>query len=489
MSVTLSKSKFLVGTQCPKRLWLEGHRRDLMPPSSQAQERVFSAGHEVGRLARERFPAGILIEEDPLRWRDAVVATKAELDSGAQVLFEPCFFYADTISRADIMVRNTDGSFDLIEVKSNTGTKAVHVLDLAVQTFVYEGCGLRIRKACLMHLNSACRYPDLSELFTTADLSTEVRAYLPEVPGTIAALKTTLAMDEEPIVRLGSRCANPYECGFFGYCRKLWKLPDPSVFDIPHLGAEKRDELIERDILSLEAVPPDAELGSQGERFLRLYRTGAKEIDLESIRRWLDALRFPLYFLDFETDAPAVPRLPGLGPFGSIPFQFSLHIIHQDGRVDEAEGFLHEDPSDPRSAIAHALLEQISPEGSIIAYNASFEKRVIGQLAEFLPDLNPALGSVHTRFADLLDVFRKYYIDPAFKGSNSIKAVLPVICPELSYAVLDVHNGEDAQVAWSRLIACDDAEERRALAAALRSYCGLDTLAMVKLYEHLKSLH
>jgi len=488
MSLTLSKSKYLVGTQCPKRLWLEAHRRDLMPPTSPAQERVFAAGHEVGRLARERFPGGILIEEDPLRWRDAVVATKKALDTGARILFEPCFFHADTISRADILVRNEEGSFDLIEVKSNTGTKAVHVLDLAVQTYVYEGSGLRIRKACLMHLSSACRFPDLTGLFTTVDLSEKVRAYLPEVPGTIAALKATLDSAEEPSVRLGTRCTNPYDCGFFEYCGKLWKLPRASVFDIPHLAADMRDELIEQGILALEDIPPETEIGAQGERFLRLYREGRKEIDLEGIRDWLAALRFPLYFLDFETDAPAVPRLPGLGPFGSLPFQFSLHVVHEDGRVVEAEGFLHEDESDPRPGIARALIEQIGSGGSIIAYNASFEKRVIGQLAEFLPELKPALGSMQNRFADLLDVFRKYYIDPAFKGSNSIKAVLPVICPELSYAVLDVHDGEDAQVAWSELISTKDPERKAKLAAALRSYCGLDTLAMVRLYRHLREL-
>jgi len=488
MSITLSKSKYLVGTQCPKRLWLESHRRDLMPPVSPAQERIFSTGHEVGQLARERFPGGILIEENPLRWRDAAVATKKALDEGAEVLFEPCFFHEDTISRADIMVRNADGSFDVIEVKSNTGTKAVHVLDLAVQTFVYEGCGLHIRKACLMHLNSACRYPDLSELFTTADLSAEVRAYLPEVPGTIAALKAKLAMEDEPSVRLGSRCTNPYDCGFFDYCSTLWKLPSPSVFDIPHLGADKRDELIERGVLAIDDVPPDFKLGSQGERFLKLYREGRKEIDLDGIRAWLGGLHFPLYFLDFETDGPAIPRLPGLGPFGSIPFQFSLHIVHEDGRVVEAAGFLHEDSSDPRPAIARALLEQIGSEGSIIAYNASFEKRVIGQLAEFLPELKPALGSMQDRFADLLDVFRKHYIDPAFKGSNSIKAVLPVICPELSYKVLDVRNGEDAQVAWSELISTKDPARKASLSEALKRYCGLDTLAMVRLYQYLIAL-
>jgi len=485
---TLSKSKYLVGHQCLKRLWLETNRRDLVIPPSPARERVFSQGHEVGRIARQRFHGGILINEDPLQWRSAIDETSLAFASGACVLFEPCFFYDDTIARADVLNRNEDGSFDIIEVKSNTSTKPEHILDLAVQTYVYEGSGLHINRAVLMHLNRACHYPDLSNLFTQADLTNDVREYLPEVPGNLATLKVILESSKEPNIRLGSHCTNPYECPFWGYCTKIWNLPSPSVFDIPHLGADDRDALIDHGILSIDDIPADADLGPQGDRFVRLCRSGEKEIDFTGIHSWLGALRFPIYFLDFETDAPAIPRLDGLGPFGAIPFQFSLHILHEDGRLDEAPGFLHEDTTDPRPLIARALLDQIGAEGSIVAYNASFEKHVIGQLAVFMPSLAKPLTQLQGRFADLLDVFRRYYIDPAFKGSNSIKAVLPVICPDLSYAVLDVHNGEDAQVAWAKLIASSDPGERKSISSTLRAYCGLDTLAMVRLYQFLVTL-
>lgn len=480
---TLSKSKYIIGRQCPKRLWLESHRRDLLTPPSPARARVFSQGHEVGRLARERFPGGILISEDPLKWRVALAETTEALSAGARVLFEPCFFFDDTIARADVLSRNDNGSFDLYEVKSNTGPKPEHVLDLAVQTYVYEGSGLSIRKAVLMHLNTGCRYPDLSNLFTLADLTEPVRRHLPEVAGKLAELKAVLDDSKEPEIHLGTRCAKPYECPFRAYCNRFWNLPDPSVFDIPHLHAEQRDALIERGILALEDVPPDVELGPQSESFLRLHRSGTKEIDVEGIRAWLDRLVHPIHFLDFETDTPALPWLEGLGPFGNIPFQFSLHILHKDGRLEEAPGFLHEDLSDPRPAIARALLAQIGPSGSIVAYNASFEKSVIGKLATFLAEFAMPLNLFQPRFVDLLDIFRKHYFDPAFKGSSSIKRVLPVLCPELGYDGLEVGNGEDAQIAWAELISTQDPDRKASLAKALKAYCGLDTLAMVRLHE------
>ena len=463
----LSKSKYLAGLQCPKRLWLEAHRPDLAAPLTPAKERVFAQGREVGRRARECFPGGLLLEEDPRRWREALEETQAALGGGADTLYEASFLYEGALVRTDILVRDGDGSFDLYEVKATTGRKAEHLPDLAVQVHVCEGAGLPVRHALLLHLDRACRFPDLSNLFRPEDLTDEVRSLLGEVPGRLAGFRALLDSALEPEARLGSHCSSPHECQFRGHCDDLWKLPDPSVFDIPYLAGDRRDALIEGGILALEDVPPDAELGSRGERFLRLYRAGTKEIDAEGIRSWMEKLRFPLHFLDFETDGPALPRLPGLGPFGMLPFQFSLHVLHADGRLEEAPGFLHEDPSDPRPGIARALLHQIGPDGSLVAYNASFERSVIGRLADFLPDLAKPLGRLQGRFADLLDIFRNHYFDPAFKGSASIKAVLPVLCPDLGYAGLEVGNGEDAQAAWERLIETGDQSEKERLAAAL----------------------
>ena len=487
-SILISKSRYLAGLQCPKRLWLETRKPELAPPPSPAVERVLAQGREVGRRARELFPGGILLEEDPRRLAEAREAARKAVQGRDRVLFEASFVHGEAMARTDILVRNGDGTWDLLEVKASNKVKPEHVPDLAFQIRVCEGAGLAVRRAVLLHLNRDCRYPDLSNLLREEDLSEPVRRQLPELGENLARFRGLLERDEEPVIRLGSRCFSPGDCPFFEYCARLWNLPDPSVFDIPRLPADRRDALIERGILRLEDVPPDAELGGAGERFLRLYRAGTREIDLPAIRAWLGGLRFPIHFLDFETDGPAVPRLPGLGPYGKIPFQFSLHVLSADGGLAEAPGFLHQDQGDPRPAIARALLEQIGDEGSIVAYNAPFEQGVIGELAQALPELAEPLGRLTGRFADLLDVFRNHYFDPAFKGSNSIKSVLPVLCPDLSYAGLDVRNGQDAQAAWARLIAAEDPEEKKRLSKALKEYCGLDTMAMVRLYRSLRDL-
>ena len=362
--------------------------------------------------------------------------------------------------------------------------------DLAVQVHICEGAGLGVRRALLLHLDRACRFPDLSNLFRPEDLTDEVRSLLREVRGRLAGFRALLDSDLEPEARLGSHCSSPHECQFRGHCDDLWKLPDPSVFDIPYLAGDRRDALIGRGILALEDVPPDAELGSRGERFLRLL-PGGDEGDRRGGHTLLDGEAPLSPALPGLRDGfgPAIPRLPGLGPFGRIPFQFSLHVLGADGRLEEAPGFLHEDPSDPRPGIARALLGPDRAGGLHRRLQRVLRKgRDRPIWPHFLPDLAKPLGRLQGRFVDLLDIFQNHYFDPAFKGSASIKAVLPVLCPDLGYAGLEVGNGEDAQAAWERLIETGDRRGEERLSAALRAYCGLDTLAMVRVYRVIKDL-
>lgn len=490
--ITMSKSKYFAGLQCPKRLWLETHRRDLVPSVSASQQRVFDNGHLIGDLARQRFPGGYLFNEDPFAWREVLIETQAYVVQGTPILYEPCFLYQNAMARPDILVRSADGSYDLYEVKSTTRVKDEHLHDLAVQTYIYEGAGIRIKGMYLMHLNSACCYPDLSNLFAADEVTEAVRSkYLPLVPDRLASLLDTINQDHEPERRLGSYCSSPYECPFSAYCASQHGLASPSVFDIPFASAWVKDALLAAGYLAIKDLPvnlDDFKIDSRGLAFIRLCRNQTVDINHDGIHRWLAQLQYPLYFLDFETDAPALPRLPGLGPYGSIPFQFSLHILEADGSLREAPGFLHLDTSDPRPAIAQALLDQIGPAGSIVAYNASFERRVIRELADYLPSTANDLIALNERFVDLLDIFRQHYHDYRFNGSNSIKAVLPILCPDLSYKTLAVGNGEAAQASWSTLISSGDEAERKALAEALRAYCRLDTLAMVRILQYLQRL-
>ncbi len=448
----LSKSRFVAGRQCIKRLYLETHHRDLAAEPSAAQQRIFDTGHRVGELACQEYPSGVLIEAGYNAIDKALADTEAALEAGERTLFEPAFLFRGVLVRVDILTRNEDETWDIIEVKSTTKVSDTHLADVAVQRYVISGSGLTVRGCYVMHLNRGCRYPDLSDLFTRSEVTQTVEVAFPDIAEQVEEFTRVLLEPAAPDISIGTHCTSPYTCPFKDHC---WsEVTEPSIFSIPRLNAIKTRE-------------PRA-----------LWPAIAAE---------LGELEYPMYFLDFETNAEAVPRLDDLGPYSPYPFQYSLHILHEGGELEHCE-YLHTDRNDPRRPLAEHLLSDIGSEGSLIAYNASFEKRVISSLAMTFPPYRKELRNFASRFFDLLPVFRDLYIDPAFGGSASIKRVLPVVVPELSYAGLDVQSGDVAQSAWWEMIETKDEARRGALAESLRAYCALDTLAMVRLYQRLKEM-
>jgi hypothetical protein len=480
---SLSKSRFLAGLQCPKRLYLEVHHRDLATPPPPATQRIFDTGHEVGRRAQQQFPGGILIDTEYYEKQKALDTTEAAIASGNQVLFEPAFLHDNVFIRIDVLRRNGYNTWDLIEVKSVLTVSETHTIDAAIQRYVTEGAGPSVNRCCIMHLNRDCAFPDLSNLFILEDVTDEVAKLLPSIPSRVAELNSIIAHSSIPDIQIGKHCDSPYTCQFKEYC---WQhVAEPSIFNIPRISAKKIDQLVSQGITSIHDIPDDFKLSENQRRHVKVFQNNNPQILWPAIKDQLSTLRYPLHFLDFETQMEAIPRLPELRPFNQFAFQFSMHILSEDGNLDHFE-YLHRDTSDPRMPLAKALIDTVDPTGTVIAYNAGFEKRVIENLAKAVPSLRNALYPLRNRFFDLLPIFRDFYFHPAFGGSNSIKDVLPVLVPDLSYSNLDVHGGDEAQLAWAELISTDDDSNRLQLAISLLVYCKLDTLAMVRLYQTLQ---
>jgi len=479
----LTKTKYLSGRQCLKRLWYEIWRPHQVSPPTLSQRRIMDQGTDVGELARQRFPGGVLISSFGRRSLDE---TQEALRDGATCLFEPAFIYDNVLVRSDILHKREDGAWDIIEVKSSTQVKPYHVEDLSVQRYVLEGSGMRIGAVKLMHINSReCVYPDLSNLFAIADVTDEVDAAATQLGDNLKTMREALGRKQQPAIFIGARCDKPFTCPLKRLC---WRhVPRESIFTIPRLSDDKIDELAARNIVHVCDVPPDFPLTQAQRAYVEMQRSGRPAICVESIRALLAQLERPIHFLDFETIAYAVPRFDGMRPYQATPFQFSCHVLHRNGRLGHRE-YLHEDESDPRSAVARALVKHIGPAGSVVAYNAGFERRVLTDLAEAVPAHAAELRSIAARLWDQRDVFRLYYDHPAFLGSTSIKNVLPVVVPGLSYADLAIQHGDDAQSVWTEMIVCKDETAKAKLAADLRDYCQLDTYAMVEIQRALEKL-
>jgi len=478
----LSKSKYLSGRQCDKRLWLEIHSPELIPPTPPSQERIFDQGTYVGELATEEFPDGVLIEADYLNIHDAIKQTKEALDNSVDVIFEGCFIYDDVLVRPDIILRNDLESWNMIEVKSSTSVKPENIHDVAVQTWVLQGCGLELKQVFLKHINRDCVYPDLSNLFALEEITEQVNEALSTVPDKLDDFRKMLTLADHPDIQIGKHCFSPYGCPFADHC---WSwIPENSIFSIPRLRWSVKQQLLEESQVEIEKLPLDFPLNINQQRYRDSVQKRKAIIDWNAINDEMSKLKYPLYFLDFETDNPSIPRFDGMHPYEQFPFQYSCHIIDKNGKVTHKE-YLHESKSDPRKSLAETLVKAIGKKGTVIAYNAPFEKGVLNRLAGWFPEHGVVLGSIADRLWDQLVIFRNHYTDYRFGGSNSLKSVLPVIVPSMSYENLGVSDGGEAQVTWNELIRLPEGSEKNILVKDMKEYCGQDTWAMVEIHRKL----
>lgn len=490
MARTLSKSRFQKGLQCEKALWLSVHRRDLAAPVSESQQAVFDQGSEVGRLAQQLFPGGVEVTADHLHQAEALDATARLLADGARVLYEPAFGAGGAFTRVDILVSAGDDLWDLYEVKSTASLKDVHITDAAVQAYAVEGAGLALRTVNLVHLNSAYVYPggeyDPHELFTIEDVTGMVRGYLPRVPGEIARLQAVLE-GPEPELRVGMQCTHPYDCEFAAYCHAFLPRAHP-ITELPRLQEPQLHALLDAEITCILDVPPDFPgLTAIQRETVAAVQAGEPHADRAGLAAALSRLTWPVYHLDFETIMPALPLWVGTRPYQTVPFQYSLHVHHQDGSAEHRE-YLHAGPGDPRPALARQLVSDLGERGSIVHYT-SYERRQIDGLAAALPDLAIPLRAVRSRLFDLEPVIRSNTRHPAAAGRSSIKYVLPAWCPDLSYSGMNIADGQTASLRYLRVArGIADADEASATLRDLAAYCALDTLAMVRLLDEMLRL-
>ena len=482
----LSKSRYLSGLQCQKRLYWEVHRRDLLPTEvAPSQQAVFDAGNEVGELARRRHPGGVLIEADHFHHREAVEATKlAMADPAVPAIFEAAFTHDGIKIRADILIRNADGTWDMQEVKATTSVKEVHLPDLAVQVYVLEGCGIKIRRAGILHLDRDYvlgeRGLDLSALFRSTEVSALLPPHLSAVAANVPAFRTVLDQPAEPAISAGDQCYSPYECPFTHIC----VLPQ-GPYDLGQIprGAKVVAAMAALGVDDVRNVPAGTTMSSLQMRVVTSVASG-KEYVGTGLRAALESVAFPLLFLDFETFAPAIPRYVGTRVYQALPTQWSLHTLDRDGGLTHAE-HLHNADTDPRLAFAESLLDVLGRKGSIVVYS-SYEATQIRALAFAIPSQSAALLGLLPRFVDLLTIVRAHYYHPAFGGSFSIKSVLPALVPKLAYDDLAVQDGSTAAVLYGRMVnPGTSAEEAAGIREALLRYCERDTLAMVEVREAL----
>ena len=484
----LSKSRIAAFEQCPRRLWLQTHRKDLAVTDEGAQAR-FQAGNLVGDVACSLVPNGVMVEAEP-NLKAAVHVTSELIANGGHPIFEGTFSHDGVLVRVDVMEPGDNGAWHVAEVKSATSAKDYHIGDLATQIWVMEQCGVPIASASIRHIDSSFtlkRVGEYTGLFADTEQSTAIRPLIATRPAVVEAARTMLA-GAEPTCATGPHCKKPFDCEFSHWCgENETPAPEWPIAELPRTGAKVAEKWAGQGIADIRELPQDAGLSPLHEKIRQAVITGTTFLDRDGVTKDTQDWAFPRIWIDFETISFAVPRWIGTRPYEQVPFQFSAHVEHPDGSIDHIE-CLDLSGDDPRPAVAKALAK-LPSQGSAIAWNAGFERGCFRSLAKAVPEHTTALQSLETRTVDLLPVARNHYYDPRQRGSWSIKKVLPTIAPELDYSTLDVKDGGNAQEAYLEAIAFDnDSPRKRDIDVALKAYCGRDTWAMVAIYRQFMSL-
>ena len=487
MPATLSKSRILSYLQCPKRLYLEVHHRELMQYSP-SSETAFSIGHEVGQVAREvLMPGGMLIDYDR-GLRKAVQTTMRYLDDLFDTTLYEATFQTENIQvRADLLSRRKS-TLDVVEVKATTSVKDLHYVDCAIQYWVMEQAGYPPTTIGLAHINNDFEYRgdnNYARLFELVDLTVAVIEYAEQVFNWVKQANETLRGDL-PHVDVGDHCTQPYECPFVPHCWKHVDAVEYPIENFPGLPKKNKQAILHAGFADARDVPPSFIQNEQMLARLNAYKNGS-EIIPHTLQDALTALEYPRYFVDFETIGFAVPVWANTRPYQALPFQWSCHIEQADGTLEHCE-FLDTSGAAPMRAFCETLIEAVAASGAICVYSR-YEKTVLKNMQQRFPDLQESLQQIIDRLYDLLVPIRKYYFHRDLQGSYSIKKVLPCVVPELRYEDLDeVQDGLMAQQAYLEIIHTEtSAQRKQQLTQSLRKYCKLDTFAMVKLVERLSA--
>ncbi len=490
INMQISKSDYMLFLKHPAWIWLKKHDKSKLPPVDENLQAIFDAGNMFEAYAEKLFPSGLHLGFDNYNeYLTLPEATQKAIADGNKVIFQGRFEYEQLTFICDIVEIVGTKELDLYEIKSSTSAKVDHLHDLAFQMIVLEGCGYSVRNIAVIHVNKEyVRHGAVEpkDITATTYVTNKVKAMRAQ---TQAQIKAALAVVNSPTIP----DISPAHVGLGAFAewleiyRSLAKPEPYSIYDLCSPGAERIGKLESRGIKQLADIPSDFDLNAKQALQVQVTKANAEIVNRDKIDTFIKELKYPLYFLDYETLMSVVPYFDGIRPYQQLPFQYSLHVLDSpDAELRHTE-YLHRDNSNPAEPLARQLLADIGTSGSVLVWYENFEKSRNTELGDLLPQYREVFANLNARVVDLMLPFANgWYAHKDFFGSASIKKVLPVLVPKLSYKVLGIQEGGAAQRLWMEAVLDGKrASEREQILADLVDYCGLDTLAMVEIFKFL----
>lgn len=346
--MALTKTDFLEFLRCRKNFWLMKNDPDayVQPELTEFEKTKISEGSEVELLARSLFAGGTLISGS----RESQITQTQDLIANKESpIYQATFLTArNALARIDVLVYDVERKEWIIyEVKSSTSVKTDrkhnHVMDVAFQKTVAREAGVSVGQVFIVVLNKSYvrqGKTDPGALFNFIDVTEDVEKVLESTESEISEALEWLKRDEMD----RSSCSCMYlsrnnHCSSFALLNP--DVPEYSVHDISRITSKKLKLLIDTGVNSVKDVPPDFDLTPNQRRQVDVAVAQTPAVDVSKIKKTLEGLKYPIYFLDYETFSSAIPVFQGSSPHQNLPFQASVHILNGDDTLNHRE-FLSE---------------------------------------------------------------------------------------------------------------------------------------------------
>ena len=496
--MTLSKSDYMLFLRHPAWLWLKKFDKTKLPLVDDNLQAMFDAGNEFESYANQLYPNAVKLGFNSYNeYLGLPARTKQTLDSGAEVILQGRFEADNLTCITDVLSKNPDGSFDLVEIKASTKAKPEHEYDLAFQVLVLEKAGLSIRNISIIHANKEyVRNGEIDPKGLTAktDITDKVRSLASTTLLQIDMAFATLNKKEMP--DLSPRYVNQINIPRVNWMQEwlaIYKTLNPnldkySIYNLAYPTPEQIGRLEDKGIKLIKDIPEELSLREKQSVQIQTTRDNKRIIKKREIKEFVDTFRYPLYFFDYETFSSVIPQFDGGSPYTDYPFQYSLHILESPGAELKHVEYLHNENSNPMPGLLKQLKNDIGDIGTVLTWNMSYEKGCNDRMAKLYPEYADFLASLNERINDLMIPFSAVmFFDKDFMGSASVKKVLPALAPELSYKELNVGDGLLARRMWTQtVLEGRNQANKDKIMEDLSRYCTLDTFAMVRILEELR---
>jgi len=496
--IKLTKSHYLLYLDAPKHLWAYFNDQIEKKAIDTFTKNLFEQGYEVQEYAKKYILQYLIPQKYNNTNQYTFELTKAEE-----------FFEV----RIDFIIFNDEtNKWDIYEIKSTNSIKPIHKKDITFQYLVLKK-HFDIGDSYILHLNKEYeRIGDLkiSELFTATNVNDEITALINTVnQERYDALQILQNPDQSEI----ASCIKPKSCPCINLCHP--QLPEHPIYEIRRIsGSKAKVSYIEtnygKDIYN---IPSDIILGKNALTKPQRQQVNVTQhnqilFDKISINEMIDNLSYPIYFIDYESFNPAIPMYDKYMPYDQMPFQYSLHIKTDPQAPIIHKEFIETEKVDPSINMIEQMQKDIGDKGSIIIWS-KFERTQNNSMKRRYPQYSDLIENMNNRLWDLMEIFSKnWYLHPDFRGSYSIKKILPVLVPELTYKKMAISDGSMAMTKWVQMVYGGgitattyaeseedesepvdieqikvEKEQKDKIKNDLLRYCELDTLAMVRILD------